>query len=126
MNDPWDSYPRWRAAEASERDDDADEAFRDVFQSVAREQPVSLDFTAGTMKAVAAAAAVDARRARQARVAVLTALAPLPVRYASAPGGLHTRLSAFLASQSARRRDRPDGRSVPERLRNLGCDVEPG
>jgi hypothetical protein len=67
-----DQYPRWRAAEASDRDDDADEAFRSVFQSVAQEQPVSLDFTAETMKAVAAAAAVDARRARQARAAVLT------------------------------------------------------
>jgi hypothetical protein len=66
-----DQYPRWRAAEASDRDDDADEAFRSVFQSVAQEQPVSLGFTAKTMKAVAAAAAVDARRARQARAAVL-------------------------------------------------------
>lgn len=72
MNDPWDSYPRWRAAEAGDRDDDADEAFGDVFQSAAQEQPVPLDFTAGTMKAIAAAAAVDARRARQARAAVLT------------------------------------------------------
>lgn len=66
-----DQYPRWRAAEASERDDDADEAFRNVFQAVAHEQPVSLEFTAGTMKAIAAAAAVDERRARQARAAVL-------------------------------------------------------
>ena len=67
-----DQYPRWRAAEADDRDDDADEAFREVFQSAAVEQPVSLDFTAETMKAIAAAAAIDARRARQARVAVLT------------------------------------------------------
>jgi len=67
-----DQYPRWREAEASDRDDDADEAFRSVFQSVAQEQPVSLDFTAETMKAVSAAAAVDARRARLARAAVLT------------------------------------------------------
>jgi hypothetical protein len=67
-----DQYPRWRASEARDRDDDADEAFRSVFQSVAQGQPVSLDFTAETMKAVAAAAAVDARRARQARAAVLT------------------------------------------------------
>ena len=67
-----DQYPRWRAAEVSDRDDDADEAFRSVFQSVAQEPPVSVDFTAETMKAVAAAAAVDVRRARQARAAVLT------------------------------------------------------
>lgn len=72
MKDGIDHYPRWRAAEADERDDDADEAFRSVFQSVAGEQPVSLGFTAETMKAVAAAAAIDARRARSARAAVLT------------------------------------------------------
>lgn len=64
-------YPRWRAAEADDRDDDADEAFREVFQSAAVEQPVSLDFMAETMKAIAAAAAIDGRRAGQARVAVL-------------------------------------------------------
>ena len=67
-----DDYPRWRAAEADEREDDADEAFRSVFQSVADEPAISLGFTAETMKAVATAAAVDARRARQARIAVLT------------------------------------------------------
>ena len=67
-----DDYPRWRAAEADEREDDADEAFRGVFESAVEEQPMSLDFTAETMKAVAAAVAVDARRARHARAAVLT------------------------------------------------------
>ena len=72
MNEAMDSYPRWHAAEADERDDDADEAFQSVFQSVVAEQPVPLEFTARTMAAVAAAAAVDARRARQARAAVLT------------------------------------------------------
>ena len=66
-----DDYPRWRAAEADEREDDADEMFRVVFQSVAEEPPLSLGFTAETMKAVAAAAAVDARRARHARTAVM-------------------------------------------------------
>jgi hypothetical protein len=72
MNDAMDSYPRWRAAEASERDDDADEAFRTVFQSVVQEQPMSLEFTARTMTAIAGAAAVDTRRARHARLAVLS------------------------------------------------------
>ncbi len=72
MNDSRDSYPRWRAAEASERVDDADEAFLSLFQSASEEQPISLDFTAATMAAVAQAAAVDARRARHARVALLT------------------------------------------------------
>jgi hypothetical protein len=72
MKEALDNYPRWRAAEADDRDDDADEAFRSVFQAAAGEQPVSLDFTAETMKAIAAATAVDARRARQARAAALT------------------------------------------------------
>ena len=67
-----DNYPRWRAAEADERDDDADEALRAVFQSSVEEQPVSLEFTARTMMAIAGAAALDARRARRARAAVLT------------------------------------------------------
>ena len=67
-----DSYPRWHAAEADARDDDADEAFGTVFQSLVEEQAVPLEFTSRTMAAIAGAAAVDARRARQARAAVLT------------------------------------------------------
>jgi hypothetical protein len=67
-----DSYPRWRAAEADDREDDADEAFRAVFQSAIEEQLVSLEFTARTMTAIAGAAALDARRARHGRAAVLT------------------------------------------------------
>jgi hypothetical protein len=66
-----DSYPRWHAAEADARDDDADEAFGTVFQSLVDEPGVSLEFTARTMAAIAGAAAVDARRTRQARATVL-------------------------------------------------------
>ena len=71
MNDAMGSYRRWQAADESERDDDADAAFQDVFQSVIPERPVSLEFTTRTMAAVAEAAAVDARRARLARSAGL-------------------------------------------------------
>ena len=66
------SYDHWRAAEESERDDDADRAFRTVFQTAMPERPVSPEFTTRTMTAVAAAAAVDARRARRVRAGVLT------------------------------------------------------
>jgi hypothetical protein len=72
MNDDMDSYRRWRAAEASERDDDADGAFRSVFQAVVQEQPIPLAFTTETMTAIARAAEVDTRRARHTRTAVLT------------------------------------------------------
>ena len=73
MNGDVDGYKRWRAAEASDRDDDADDAFGAVFQSVVEEPPVSMDFTAETMAAVRAASLVDARRARLARAGVLSA-----------------------------------------------------
>ena len=66
MNEAPGSYGHWRAAEESERDDDADWAFRTVFQTAMPEQPVSPEFTTRTMAAVAAAAAGDARRARRA------------------------------------------------------------
>jgi hypothetical protein len=75
MNDAPGSYTRWRAAEESERDDDADWAFRTVFQTAMPEQTVSPDFTARTMMAVSMAAAGDARRARRMRTGVLAGTA---------------------------------------------------
>jgi hypothetical protein len=75
MNDAPGSYTRWRAAEAGERDDDADWAFRTVFQTTVPESPVAPDFTARTMAAIAAAAVSDARRARRVRAGVLTGTA---------------------------------------------------
>jgi hypothetical protein len=75
MNDAPGSYARWRDADESERDDDADWAFRTVFQTAMPEPPVSPDFTTRTMIAVAAAAAGDARRDRRMRAAVLTGTA---------------------------------------------------
>jgi hypothetical protein len=72
MNDSPESYRHWRAAEESERDDDADWAFRTVFQAAMPEPPASPDFTTRTMTAVAAAAVGDARRGRRVRAGVLT------------------------------------------------------
>jgi hypothetical protein len=67
------SYERWRAADESGRDDDADWAFKTVFQTAVTGEPVAADFTKRTMEALAAASARDARRARHTRAAVLTA-----------------------------------------------------
>ena len=75
MNEAPGSYGRWRAAEESDRNDDADWAFQTVFQTAMPEQPVSPEFTMRTMTAVAAAAAGDARRARRVRAGVLTGTA---------------------------------------------------
>src|SRR5882672_10730183 len=71
MNQAPGSYGHWRAVEESERDDDADWAFRTVFQTAMPDQPVSPEFTTRTMTAVVAAAA-DARRARRVRAGMLT------------------------------------------------------
>jgi hypothetical protein len=74
MNEAPGSYRQWRAAEEGDRDDDADWAFRTVFQTAMPEPIVSPEFTARTMTAVAAAAG-DARRARRVRAVVLTGAA---------------------------------------------------
>ena len=75
MNEAPGSYGHWRAAEQSDRDDDADRAFRTVFQTAMPQEPVSPQFTTRTMAAVAAAAAGDARRARRVRAGVLAGTA---------------------------------------------------
>src|SRR3954470_327194 len=72
MNEAVGNYRRWRAAEDTERDDDADVAFRTVFQAAVAEQTVSPEFTARTMSAVAVVAARDRRRARRLRAGVVT------------------------------------------------------
>ena len=70
MNESIGSYQRWRAAEEDERDEEADGAFRAMFQTVVPEHPLSPGFTARTMGLIAAAAARDARRSRRTRAAV--------------------------------------------------------
>lgn len=61
------NYIRWRNAEESGDDEDADEAFGAVFEASVSMPLPSREFTSNTMAAVAAAAAVDARRARVVR-----------------------------------------------------------
>ena len=60
-------YRRWRAAEDNGRDDDADAAFKGVFDRVVPTALVAPAFTARTMEAVHRAATADARRARRTR-----------------------------------------------------------
>jgi hypothetical protein len=64
-------YGRWRAAESRGADEEADEAFKDVFAAMP-DRPVSLDFTAQTMRIVAETAARDMRRARRTRAVLLS------------------------------------------------------
>jgi hypothetical protein len=66
------SFRDWRAADEAGRDEAADAACRDLFESVMPPQGVSAAFTARTMTAITEAAAQDARRARRTRVAVLS------------------------------------------------------
>jgi hypothetical protein len=66
------SYQRWRDADDGGRDDDADWAFKTVFQTVVSAEPLSVDFTRRTMEAIAAASAREARRARHTRAAVFS------------------------------------------------------
>jgi hypothetical protein len=72
MNEALGSYRRWRDADESGRDDDADWAFRSVYQATMSDQPVSAGFTTQTMAAVQAATDRDARRARRTRRAALS------------------------------------------------------
>jgi hypothetical protein len=65
-------FDRWLDADAEDRDDDADAAFRVTFQTTMPDQPVSLDFAARTMSAVAEVSVSDARRARRVRATVIT------------------------------------------------------
>ena len=98
MNEAPGSYGHWRAAEESERDEDADRAFRTVFQTAMPQQPVSPEFTARTMAAVAAAAAGDARRARRVRAGVLagTAVATTAAVYLGTGWAISLASAAFI------------------------------
>lgn len=71
MNEIPGSYQRWRDADESGRDDDADWAFKTVFRTAVTTQPISAGFTKRTMEALAVAAAREARRARYTRAAVI-------------------------------------------------------
>ena len=60
-------YARWRVAEETDRDDEADAAFRALSESVFAERAVPLQFTLDTTAAIAHAMASEARRAGRAR-----------------------------------------------------------
>jgi hypothetical protein len=64
------SYRRWRTAEEEGRDDDADAAFRSVFEQASLTPEVAPAFTARTLQAVSAAGAADARQSRRLRKAL--------------------------------------------------------
>ena len=98
MNEGSGNYERWRLAEASDRDDDADWAFRTVFQAAMPEPLVSPGFTARTMTAVAAVSAGDARRARRQRAGALigTAVATTAAAYFGAGWAVSLASAAFI------------------------------
>ena len=56
-------YSRWRAADETDRDEEADAAFRALSEALLPERAVPLEFTARTTDAIAHAMAADARRA---------------------------------------------------------------
>ena len=60
-------YRRWRTADDEGRDDDADAAFKLLFDRVVPAEVVPPGFTVRTMEAVAVAAAEDTRRAKRTR-----------------------------------------------------------
>ena len=65
------TYRRWREADAQNANDDADAAFKAVFQACTPAPLPSAGFTARTMARIAAGTATDARRARGLRRALL-------------------------------------------------------
>ena len=75
MNEAPASYRRWRDAEETAGDNDADWAFRMLFQTAMPEPFVSPEFATRTIAAVATAAADDARRARRLRAGLVTGTA---------------------------------------------------
>lgn len=72
MNDALNSYARWREADESGREDDADAAFRTVYQAAVSEPLIPAAFTTRVMGAIMAAAERDARRARRTRATVVS------------------------------------------------------
>lgn len=64
-------YSRWRAADDTDRDDEADAAFRALSDALLPERAVSLEFTTRTTAAIANAMVIDARRASRARKALV-------------------------------------------------------
>jgi len=72
MNDALNSYARWREADESGREDDADASFRTVYRTAVSEPLIPAAFTTRVMGAIMAAAERDGRRARRTRATVVS------------------------------------------------------
>jgi hypothetical protein len=91
-------HSRWLAADAADRDDEADAAFRALTEYVVPERVVSPAFTARTMDAIADAIAADARRvARMRRFLVAAGVCALVAAGFAAPLALSVASTALVA-----------------------------
>lgn len=91
-------YSRWRAADETDRDDEADAVFRALTEDVIPQHAVSPQFTAITMDAIADAIAADARRVKWIRrTLALGGMASLIATAFAAPFALSVLSSALVA-----------------------------
>jgi hypothetical protein len=91
-------FSRWRAADDTDRDDEADAAFRALTEYVIPERAVSPEFTARTMDAIADAVAADARRVAWMRKTLLVGgVAALVATCFAAPFALSVVSTALVA-----------------------------
>jgi hypothetical protein len=70
-DDPTRHFRRWREADETGRDEEADAACRAMFNTIVRGSAVSPDFMARTLTSIAAATAADAARVRRTRRATI-------------------------------------------------------
>jgi hypothetical protein len=97
MNDWRRDASRWLDADRHGRDDEADEACRELFTQVLPPSLVPAPFTSETMARLAAARAADAERARRARLVVLwTSLTAGPVAIYFGAGAAMSAVTALL------------------------------
>ena len=92
-------YSRWRAADETDRDEDADAAFRALTEEVLPGRAVPALFSERTLAAIAEATAADARRARWVRNALVSgAIAGLVAACVAAPFALSFISNALVAA----------------------------
>jgi hypothetical protein len=92
-------YSRWRAADDTDADEEADAAFRALIGTLVPERAVSSQFTARTMDAIADAMAADARRVKWMRkMLVLGGIAGLIATGFAAPLALSAISTALVAA----------------------------
>jgi hypothetical protein len=91
-------YSRWQAADETDRDDDADVAFRALTEAIIPQRAVTPQFTERTMEAIADARAADARRVKWTRkTLVFGATAGLIAACFAAPFALSVISNALVA-----------------------------